>query len=146
MIITPLKFPDIDAVLAIEQASFHDPFSREMFESELSQKAARIFVAKHEGHIVGYINFWIVLNEIHLINLAVHPDFRRQKIATELFEFMIRCVEARHALPLQIYLEVRPSNLPARKFYEKKGFRVIGTRKRYYRDGEDAVVMAWKKN
>lgn len=139
--ITPLEPTEIDAVISIEQVSFTDPFSRDMFESELSQEAARIFVAKKGDKIVGYIDFWVVLDEVHLINLAVHPDYRRRGIAKALFLFMLNFVpKARF-----VYLEVRPSNNSAKMFYEKMGFWVIGKRKEYYRDKEDAMVMVWKR-
>lgn len=126
---------DLDAVLAIEESVFPDPFSRELFESELKQQAATVLVARMDSRLAGYIDYWTILDEIHLINIAVHPDHRRLGIATQLFNYMMD----KHS-PRLVYLEVRSSNQVARLFYEKLGFHVIGSRKRYYRDGEDALV------
>jgi len=138
---------DLDEVLAIEHLCFTHPFSRSLFESELNQPAATLLVARVNppspplskgGGIIGYIDFWKVLDEIHLINIAVHPDYQRKGIASLLFERMQEEVPQAQS----IYLEVRISNEGAKKFYEKMGFQAIGIRKGYYPDGEDAYVLS----
>ncbi len=129
---------DLDEVLAIEHLCFTHPFSRSLFESELNQPAATILVARERGCLVGYIDFWQVVDEIHLINIAVHPDYQRKGIASLLFERMQEEVPQAQS----IYLEVRISNEGAKKFYEKMGFQAIGIRKGYYPDGEDAYVLS----
>lgn len=124
MIIRPFKPSDL---LAIKNIEPH--FS----ESEITQEKATILVAEENNQIVGFIDFWMVENEMSIIEIAVKKDWRRKGIATQLFE---NIEEGR-----VIHLEVRASNTPAKKFYEKLGFQVIGVRNKYYADGEDAIVM-----
>lgn len=140
--IVPMTPSHLDQVLALENLCFSYPFSRSLFESELNQPAATLLVARDGKQIIGYIDFWKVLDEIHLINLGVHPDYRRKGVGTQLFRKI-----PPHPPLLKggkggfIYLEVRVSNEGAKKFYEKLGFQVIGMRKNYYPDGEDALIM-----
>ncbi|MBI2341034.1 MAG: ribosomal protein S18-alanine N-acetyltransferase [Deltaproteobacteria bacterium] len=137
--ILPAEPDDLDAVMAIENLSFACPKSRLLIESELGQNASRFYAAKLGGNIVGFIVFWVVADEIQLIDIAVHPDGRRQKIGSKLFQFMID-YGRRHDLKT-VYLEVRPSNKEAMGFYGSFGFKDAGVRKGYYPDGEDAVLM-----
>ena len=129
---------DLDAMLDMENLSFPSPSSRREMESELVNEVSRFFVARHDGVICGYIIFWLVLDEVHLISIAVHPEYRRRKIASKLFQFMLDCVKPG---PKSVYLEVRPSNEDALDFYRKMGFEETGLREKYYPDGEDAVLM-----
>ena len=114
------------------------------FEQELGLEWSKVFLAKKsalgENRIVGYICLWLVSDEVHILNLATHPDFRRREIATKLItsalEFSVRS-GAKAAT-----LEVRKSNLCAISLYKKIGFEEKGIRPRYYSDNfEDAVVM-----
>ncbi len=93
----------------------------------------------HAERLVGYIGGWVVDGQAHILKIAVHPDFRRQGIAHALLIRLIR--DARDLGAHEYLLEVRASNDAAHAFYEKQGFTVIGVRKRYYSDGEDALVM-----
>jgi ribosomal-protein-alanine N-acetyltransferase len=91
--------------------------------------------------IVGYCCFWVVFGEIHIMNLAVHPNWRRRKIAVRLVEEMISM--GRKNAVQKLHLEVRRSNDPARRLYEKFGFKVIAVRPNYYsQPREDALLMA----
>jgi ribosomal-protein-alanine N-acetyltransferase len=135
---------DLGEVLAIENASFQTPWTKGMFMSELdSNPFARSVVARSPGEakIVGYACFWVVMEELHLMNLAVHPDHRRERIGEELARGVLGMgCEAKCRTAV---LEVRMSNQPARRLYEKLGFRVVGTRRGYYRDPkEDALIMS----
>jgi ribosomal-protein-alanine N-acetyltransferase len=141
--VTQMRDRDLEEVLAIENASFQTPWTRGMFLSELDANPfARSVVARFPGgpQIVGYACFWIVMDELHVMNLAVHPDHRRQNIGQELTRWMLSLgydKKCRSAM-----LEVRESNHSARRLYEKLGFKVIGIRRGYYRDPkEDALVM-----
>jgi len=134
---------DIDQVLEVERLSFPSPWSKNTFEMELRDNLfAHYFVAIQGEAIVGYAGMWIVLEEAHVTNIAVHPDFRGlnfgKKLACELI------VQAFKLGSDRITLEVRVSNLVARKLYKGLGFYEAGIRKGYYSDNnEDAVVM-WK--
>lgn len=130
---------DIGEILAIERASFTHPFSRKLFLTELCLSMARLHVIRQAGRVVGYIDFWKVGPEIHLINVAVDPRLRRQGIGLELMEFLLQT--ARREAAQEIYLDVRVSNVAAVALYRRCGFKKTGGRKKYYADGEDAVVM-----
>jgi [ribosomal protein S18]-alanine N-acetyltransferase len=133
---------DLDEVLAIEQASFTMPWSRGAFLYEMQQnRVARCWVARDdETHVIGYLCLWEVVDEVHITNVAVRPDARRQGIARGLLRTVLD--DARGRAFKLVVLEVRPSNDHARSLYESFGFRVVGRRRGYYYDtGEDALVM-----
>jgi len=139
-----MSFEDINQVCEIENLSFAIPWSRESFESELLQNnLARYIVAKVDGRVAAYGGMWIVIDEAHITNIAVHPDYRGQKIGEKLVRAMLQTAKENKAD--RITLEVRASNDAARKLYKKLGFMDSGIRKGYYADtGEDAVIM-WKE-
>lgn len=148
--IRPLARDDLDEVLLIEMASFSHPWLKEMFEAELDLgEISRCYVAlpasetgrggRNNAGICGYLMSWLVADELHITNLAVAPGQRRSGAAEELLSHAIREAVQKGAVWCQ--LEVRASNAPARRLYEKSGFIGIGIRGNYYQDGEDAVVM-----
>jgi ribosomal-protein-alanine N-acetyltransferase len=139
--IDPMTEGDLDAVLEIERVSFSSPWSRRMFESELlGNPFAFSFVVRHAGSIVGYLCFWIVFDELHLLNLAVAPRSRRSGIGEEAVRWALAFGRARGAGTAT--LEVRASNHPARRLYEKLGFKSYAVRKNYYSDPpEDALLL-----
>ena len=137
----PMTLDDLDDVLTIERASFQTPWSRGAFRYELTQnRVARCSVARAGRRLVGYLCLWEIGHEIHVTNLAVHPDVRRRGIARALLGAVME--DARRRQVDLAFLEVRPTNAEALGLYERFGFRVIGRRKGYYFDtGEDALVM-----
>jgi len=133
---------DLGEILQIEQASFPTAWSERMFRNELRSPLSRNLVARRpeDGRICGYINFWVFAGEVHLNNIAVHPDLRGEGIGSLLVGEMIAIARKERAFWLT--LEVRPSNLAAIGLYEKFGFKVRGVRPRYYTDTlEDAFIM-----
>src|SRR5262245_9819561 len=132
---------DLTDVLVIERASFSMPWSRGAFLYEIEQnQVARCWVGREDGRIVGYICLWEVADELHVTNVAVHPEARRRGIARALLGSVF--ARARGAGNRMVLLEVRPSNAEALALYESFGFRVVGRRRGYYYDtGEDALVM-----
>jgi ribosomal-protein-alanine N-acetyltransferase len=139
--IEPMQSQDLDEVLAIEQASFSMPWSRGAFLYEMEQnQVARCYVVRDGARVVGYICLWEVADEMHVTNIAVHPEARRRGIGGRLLARTLG--EARQRVMRIVVLEVRPSNVEARALYESFGFRVVGRRRGYYYDtGEDALVM-----
>jgi len=133
---------DLDAVAALELASFPVPWKREYFEVEVGAPWRFNRVALTGGSLAGYVFCAFAGGEVHVNKIAVAPDFRRQGLASalmdEVFAFCAR-VDAE-----EIYLEVRFSNEPARTFYAGLRFAEAGRRGRYYLDGEDALVMVRK--
>lgn len=134
---------DLDEVLVIERASYPNPWTRQMFAEELDNRLCHIFVCREEAPgargVLGYVCFWLFLGEMHLLNIAVHPERRREGVARRLLSHALDFAAARGAKVG--FLEVRRSNAGARRMYEGYGFREIGVRPRYYENGEDAVVM-----
>ncbi|MCB4791115.1 MAG: ribosomal protein S18-alanine N-acetyltransferase [Elusimicrobia bacterium] len=134
----PLKREYISEILEIEKVSFPEPWTREMFERELSLPLSRFFVLKFENKIAGYAAGWLILDEAHITNIAVHPDYRNKGLGSKALEFLVEdmCIKgARKAL-----LEVRESNTVAQKLYKSAGFKAVGFREKYYRN-EGAILM-----
>lgn len=128
-------------VLAIEAAVYPRPWSASLFLSELAQRSTRSYVvARHEGEVVGYAGLMFTGLEGHITNIAVDPTFQGRKVGARLLLTLITEAIARGGETIS--LEVRVSNLAAKKMYEKFGFAVAGTRKGYYIEtNEDAFVM-----
>lgn len=133
---------DIPDVLKIECISFTEPWPEYAFLREIKAFDSITRVAVFEDAIVGYVCANYMSEKGHILNLAVHPSFRRCGIATRLMEDVVH--ELREKGCKFLYLEVRASNLGARKFYERLGFRVTGVKRNYYvSPREDAVVMVF---
>jgi ribosomal-protein-alanine N-acetyltransferase len=143
--IEPMMIKDIDEILKIEAVSYPTPWSRRAFESEINDNSyAHYYVARHDGKVVGYVGMWIILDEAHITNIAVHPQYRRKGIGQCLLESMFE--KARGFGATRMTLEVRVSNYTAQRLYKRLGFVERGTRKGYYTDtNEDAIIM-WKEN
>jgi ribosomal-protein-alanine N-acetyltransferase len=139
--IEPMAIDDLDAVHAIERASFTSPWPPNAYRSELeSNRLANYLVARVDEHIVGYGGMWLMVDEAHITTFAIHPHWRRQHIGERLLLAFLDLAVDRSAH--EATLEVRLSNLPARRLYEKYGFRPVGLRPRYYSDdNEDALIM-----
>jgi ribosomal-protein-alanine N-acetyltransferase len=136
----------IDDVLAIEEVSFTNPWTRTMYLAELENKdVSYCFLAKGpEGQPLGFCSFWRVLDELHINNIAVLPAFRRDGIATALLTHVLE--EGIRLGARRATLEVRRSNEAARRLYERFGFTVAGVRQGYYtKPVEDALVL-WREN
>ncbi len=137
---------DLDQALEIERVSFGMPWSRQLFIDELRRTPVSTLLAAFSEDapartIVGYIVYWVVAGEIHILNLAVAPQHRRRGIAKTLV--LAALGHARAGGAETAYLEVRQSNIAAQRLYEGLGFVKITIRKNYYdMPVEDAVVMA----
>ena len=128
-------------VAKISILSFSSPWSTESYIQEIKNPVALYLVAVINNNIVGFIGTWNVLDESHITNVAVHPDFRKQKIGSLLLENLINTCEKQHNTS-SFDLEVRANNMPAQKLYSKFGFKNNGIRKGYYTDNkEDAILM-----
>jgi len=136
---------DLDAVLAIEAASFRRPWNRDAFLDELANRNAAAFLLKRHAPpepdaATAYICFRLLYDEMHLMKLAVAPDWRGNGCAGQLLAHGMKEAAARGAAAA--LLEVRPTNRPALDLYRRFGFRQIGRRKGYYAEtGEDALVL-----
>jgi ribosomal-protein-alanine N-acetyltransferase len=138
--LVPMRLADLDEVMEVERLSFTYPWSRQIFIEELAREWARLHVVREGGRVVAFSNYWVVHDEVHLLNVAVHPDARNRGHAARLIVEMI--AGARRRQSRIITLEVRRSNRGAVKLYRSFGFRAVGLRAHYYaEDGEDAIVM-----
>ena len=136
---------DLDEVLEIENHAFRQPWSGQIFREELSREWAYLEVVRERGdtgksQIVAFCNYWLVRDEVHLLNIATHPDRRRRGygrfLMTHLLDF------ARRHKCRYITLEVRRSNEAALELYKRYHFEAVGVRPNYYiEDREDAIVM-----
>ena len=139
--IEPMAIGDLPAVHSIERASFTTPWPSHAYKSELeTNRLASYLVVRADGDIVGYAGIWLMVDEAHITTFAIHPEWRRRGIGERLLVAVLDVALARGAR--EATLEVRLSNVAARRLYEKYGFRPVGLRPRYYTDnGEDALIM-----
>jgi len=145
--IEPVTSPaGIDDIIAIEEASFTNPWTREMYLAELhNQGVSFIYVAKDDrGATVGFCSFWRVLDELHINNLAVLPDYRRHGVGAALLTRVLE--EAMQLGARRATLEVRRSNGPARALYERFGFSVAGVRHAYYSNPVEDALILWRED
>ena len=140
-IIRRMAHPDLEAVAALEAATFARPWSLDSFRRELdTNPVARYLVAERNGRVVAYAGAWIVLDESHITNIAVEEKERNRGIGKDLTRALLQYLSNLGAA--YATLEVRVSNARAIHLYEGLGFVKAGKRKRYYEDnGEDAWLM-----
>ena len=143
MSLRDMRRDDLATVLEIERRSFAQPWSRAFFEKELATPFARLTVADEETfgrmRVVGYTCRWRVTDEVHLLNVAVHPERRGLGYGRELVGAVVE--EARGGAARVVFLEVRAGNVIARRLYRQLGFKDLGVRRSYYGPGQDAIVM-----
>lgn len=141
--IMPMAAPDIDAVLDIERGSQPSPWPAKLFLGELDREWAYVdLVWAHgpdEAIVTAFCNYWLVRDEVHLLNLATHPRWRQRGMARRLMDHLVAFAGDRKCR--FVTLEVRKSNQAARALYRGYGFEAVGLRPKYYAGGEDAVVM-----
>lgn len=145
--ITKMTVRDINEVMEIEEACFNVPWSKRMFLAELNGNPfSYMYVARiaERDEIVGYVCFWLVFEELHLMNLAVHPRWRREGIGQELLRWAI--ANGWDAGARRATLEVRSSNEAARELYEKIGFKARSIRRNYYNNPKEDAVIMWMDN
>lgn len=144
--IRAMQKEDIDGVIAIESLAYGEHhWSKDSFLSELSNDLAKYFCAvNEENKLVGYLGSWHILEEAHLTNLAVSPDFRRKSVAEALIKTLVD--ECYKNGVKYITLEVRVGNKGAIALYEKYGFKSFGIRKGYYQDNNEDALIMWTEN
>lgn len=135
---------DLEGVIEVEAESFTNPWTREMYARELQNPSVChiLIVRTDDCRVAGFCAFWLVVDEIHINNVAVRPRFRAQGIGTALLHHVLadaRALGARRAT-----LEVRSSNEHARRMYERLGFYVAGTRRSYYTNPVEDALILWR--
>lgn len=145
MEIKNMELCHVSQVAALEKLCFSDPWSEKSIASELENDLSCWLVAVEGERVVGYVGSQTVLGETDMMNIAVHPDFRRAGVGQTLIRALIRALKERDSRCLT--LEVRESNAPARSLYEKMGFSQVGLRKNYYRNPrEDACILQKRRH
>lgn len=139
----PLEPGHVDRIMPIEEEAYPEAWSRGMFLDEVGNDHSHFYVVFENDELVGYTGFWLVADEAHITSVTVRSDCRRRGIGRLLVRFLIDA--ARQAGARVATLEVRVSNVGARRLYEAFGFQPVGIRRGYYaRSREDALVMMKK--
>jgi ribosomal-protein-alanine N-acetyltransferase len=142
-IIRDLRLDDLDQIMYIEERCFSTPWSKESFEMELLNQMAYYQCATINNKLVGYMGMWKIIDEAHITNVAVLPEYRKKGLASRMIEKMIeisRCSEI-----TSMTLEVRESNRDARELYEKFDFKAMGKRPNYYNKPVEPAIIMWKQ-
>ena len=150
VVIEPAKTADIEEIVAIENRSYPFPWSQKILLHEITGEAfSYVYVARlrnssgTQGKIIGYNFFWVVTDEVHILNIAVDPDYRGYGLGKCLMLFAVEFGRKQGAT--SVLLEVRASNTAAQQLYASLGFQRIGVREKYYADNkEDAYVLQKK--
>jgi ribosomal-protein-alanine N-acetyltransferase len=137
-----MKEEDIDQIVEVENASFTTPWSREAFYNELhNNKFAVYIVIEEDDKIIGYCGAWVVIDETHVTNVAILPEYRGRKLGEALLKKMMSV--AREMGAKSMTLEVRVTNNIAQSLYRKLGFQNGGIRKNYYSDNQENALVMW---
>jgi [ribosomal protein S18]-alanine N-acetyltransferase len=143
--VSPMDPEDVDVIMPLERQAFADPWTRRMYLSDLVDNPLATYrvIRSADGAglppILGWGGFWLLVDEAHVATVAAHPEHRGCGLGQWLMVALLDKAQERGARVAT--LEVRTSNLPAQKLYDKLGFDVVGTRRKYYRDGEDGLIM-----
>lgn len=138
--IRPATRDDLDALARIESEHLSGTWSRDALADELEKTFARLRVATEADVVCAFVHGWLVADELHVLNVATHPAWRRRGVAKALLEAFF--IEARASGSVKALLEVRASNVAAIALYKSFGFVEDAIRARYYSDGEDALLMS----
>ena len=135
---------DLSGVLAVEEETFTNPWTRDMYAWELQNRSVcHIYVVRTpDCAVAGFCAFWLVVDEIHINNVAVRAQFRGHGIGTALLRHVL--AEARQLGARRATLEVRASNEAARRLYERIGFYVAATRRNYYTNPAEDALILWR--
>ena len=141
LIMRKMALSDLNAVMEIENRSFPSPWSKSLFTRELSLEFSHNYVFEVNAELFGYISFWLVHGEVHIMSIAVNERRREMGVGTEMLR---RSLERAKSIGGEYaFLEVREKNHPAITLYTNMGFDIVEVRKGYYTDTkEDALVMA----
>ena len=141
--ITLMEECDLEAVLEVSSLSLKESWSKESFKKELSNPLAKYLVAKGNNKVIGFAGVWTIVDEGHITNIAVHPNFRKKGIGSILLSSLIE--HCKNWGCNSLTLEVRSSNTTSQNLYKKYNFKEEVIRKKYYKDNnEDAIIMWYR--
>ncbi len=136
---------DVCQIADLDKICFSLPWSEQAFRKELNDNNLAFYIlaeAKETGQIVGYAGVWLIQEEGHITNVAVHPDFRRKHIGMAIVDVLMK-ESRKRAGTLTFTLEARKSNTAAIELYKKFGFLEVGIRKGYYQENKEDAVIMW---
>lgn len=135
-----MKMEDLKQIAALEAELFTEPWNEEDFRREMEENEfANYYVMEHDGQIAGYFGLWILFDQAQITTIGTAKSFQRQKVATKMMSAIDQmCIDQECEF---LSLEVRVSNVPAQNLYKKFGLDIVGVRKNYYADHEDAYLM-----
>lgn len=142
LVVEPMSEENLLEVVEINNLSLTTPWSFESLKNELENKFCKYIVVKKGNTVIGYAGLWLIIDEAHITNIAVDPDYRGIGAGNVLMENIIK-ICADHNIP-SITLEVRENNIVARNLYYKYGFIEEGLRKNYYGENQNAIIM-WRR-
>ena len=138
----PMTEADLDEIMVLEKRCFTLPWTKDAFCNELNQNQFAHYVVLVENEkIIGYCGAWLIIDEAHITNIAILPEYRGRKLGEELLRYMMDMCRERKIE--RITLEVRVSNVPARSLYQKLGFVEGALRKNYYSDNQEDAIVMW---
>ena len=145
LIIRKMNLDDIDDILSVEELCYGEHhWSYESFVSELNNQISSYKCAVIDNKCIGYMGIWKIIEEAHVTNLSVHPEYQNKKIAHRL---LLNSIDECYKDKVKyITLEVRASNIKAIHLYEKFGFKSLGLRKKYYQDNNEDALIMWSEN
>jgi [ribosomal protein S18]-alanine N-acetyltransferase len=140
LVFEPMVAADLPQVMELERLAFPNPWTAGLFLHELKLSFSRLYLARNAARrLLGYACWWLVGDEVHILNVAVHPDARRNGTGRALVQRVVEDALAHNAA--SVSLEVGRTNEPATALYRSMGFSEVGLRRNYYGQGEDAVIM-----
>lgn len=144
IIVSIMTLSDLDSIKNILTYEFDDFWNYNVFKSELENENSKYVVAKLNNEIIGFGGIWFSVDDIHITNIVVKNTYRNQKIGSLMLNTLIEM--CKNQVQKSITLEVNSSNIPAQKLYQKFGFKIVGIRKKYYNNTEDAIIMTKSLN
>jgi ribosomal-protein-alanine N-acetyltransferase len=140
-----MKVDDVDEVFNVESRSFPTPWARDTFEGEILENDLAYYLVLVVGEqVIGYAGMWLILDEAHVTNIAILPEYRANGLGEKLVAALVEHAKAKGAASMT--LEVRVSNLVARHLYDKLGFESCGLRRQYYADTQEDALIMWRHN
>ncbi|MBA4495574.1 ribosomal protein S18-alanine N-acetyltransferase [Paenactinomyces guangxiensis] len=142
VVFRPMKLSDLPQIEIVENSSFSAPWPRQAFYNELVfNQFARYTVVTVDGKVAGYCGCWMILDEAHITNIAIHPDYRGRGLGEAILTYVMEMSRSLGACKMT--LEVRVSNSIAQSLYEKLGFERSGVRPKYYTDNQEDAIIMW---
>ena len=143
--ISRMTLSDLEEIKNTLLSDFDDFWNVNTFKEELLNPNSKYIMAKINDKIVGFAGIWKAVDDVHITNIVTSKNFRRQNIGSVMLSNLIEIAKSEKGIT-SITLEVNSTNIPAQKLYEKFGFKVVGLRKKYYNNIDDAVIMTKNLN